>query len=1175
MSKRRILRELTEGFNQDRLNNFFRNAHPDFRPIDTSYPEYVAEEPDFLEEVTKVGEIEFDLDEKLLVFQAKTTDDITEKTSKKRQYDLAKRILTVEFADAGIFVFHDERGHFRFSLVVTHYVGTSKKHTPFRRYTYYVDPDKPNKTFLNQIGKADFSGINSILKAFSIEEVSEEFYNDFKPHFDKIAQNVQGTDVSEDLKQDFALLFIIRVIFLGFVQKKKWLGSDEEFLQKYWEEYKTQFEGDDRFYNRWLKPLFFDALNSKPGTKVKYQNNEFTKETKKALQMAPFLNGDLFKEKKGYDDIGLMVPDKYIGDFFDFLFQYNFTIEENQYYDEDLELNPEFLGLIFERLVNKEDGAVYTPRTEVDFMCRMSLVKWLEKNTSCEQRDLYRLFFREMGTAEEYDKLQKQGDFSQLEIKELIAKLENVTACDPAAGSGAFEVGMMHVLYEVLNNLYNRPNRPPDIEAKSGFELKESIIAQSLYGVEVKEWAVWINHLRLWLTLFIDMPDKEKNSLEPLLPSLNFKVRCGDSLVQRIGSKLFPVQGHAHLSSNMKRRITNLKKKKIAFFNNQGVTKDEIEHAEFTLFRDIVREEIEAKQEKINILENKKVDQTKLDLDLPEPAEPQQKMELYAEKKKRLQQEIEELQEQEQNLAESHPLVWNIEFAEIFYDHGGFDIIIGNPPYVEGSKIEDPTGKLSSKEYKDCLEKLIYQDFPAHFNISSRKISRRSNLYLYFYIRSLNLLNDNGYHIFICQNSWLDVEYGVWFQKFLLQNVQMPFIYDNQITRSFSTAGVNTVITLMSSVKDRIDNNFQYKFVAFKRPFEEVILTNNLLDLESIVEWKNNKNYRVYPKPVSELIDEGSKKKSGNGKLNISSGYTGNKWGGKYLRMPKFLYDLFKRKKAKFIPFESKVDISYGVKSGKVKFFYLNEQTISDFNIESDFYRSIIKSSKDLDSIFVNGNSHIFSSGQSQEELKGTNALDYIKWGEEEDLNKGASVEAHNPYWYSLDLKDVDVLFFRFFNERFFTPIIEDGSTCSDNFCYGLFKEKEWIGKAFVNSTFYFLQIECFGRVNQGEGVLNMYKNYDYPFIKLVDFSLFKDEEMKRKLEKLSKRSVQNIFTECGIDPESSMSISEQKPVPLPDRAELDNIVFDALGLSQEERKEVYRAVCQLVWNRVSKAKSV
>jgi len=106
------------------------------------------------------------------------------------------------------------------------------------------------------------------------------------------------------------------------------------------------------------------------------------------LILAPYLNGGLFKKKKDYDDNGWVIPDKEIESFFEFLFSHSFTIEESSLDDAELQLNPEFLGIIFERLVNKADGAVYTPRTEVDLMCRLSLVKWLMKTCLCRLRRL-------------------------------------------------------------------------------------------------------------------------------------------------------------------------------------------------------------------------------------------------------------------------------------------------------------------------------------------------------------------------------------------------------------------------------------------------------------------------------------------------------------------------------------------------------------------------------------------------------------------------------------------------------------------------------------------------------------------------------------------------------------------------------------------------------------------
>ena len=153
----------------------------------------------------------------------------------------------------------------------------------------------------------------------------------------------------------------------------------------------------------------------------------------------------------------------------------------------------------------------------------VKFVKWLQKNLENPVRteNLYELFFKE--SAQEDD--QKEGSFSRKEAQEILTKLENLAVCDLAVGSGAFLVGMMQVLDDVEQSLKHRYG----LNGKDLFERKKQIIKDSLYGVEVKEWAVWICQLRLWLSLFVDAPDELKNSLEPILPSLDFKVRQGDS----------------------------------------------------------------------------------------------------------------------------------------------------------------------------------------------------------------------------------------------------------------------------------------------------------------------------------------------------------------------------------------------------------------------------------------------------------------------------------------------------------------------------------------------------------------------------------------------------------------------------------------------------------------------
>jgi hypothetical protein len=124
---------------------------------------------------------------------------------------------------------------------------------------------------------------------------------------------------------------------------------------------------------------------------------------------------------------------------------------------------------------------------------------------------------------------------------------------------------------------------------------------------------------------------------------------------------------------------------------------------------------------------------------------------------------------------------------------------------------------------------------------------------------------------------------------------------------------------------------------------------------------------------------------------------------------------------------------------------------------------------------------------------------------------------------------------------------------------------------AYLNSTVFWLIFETLGNKNLGQGVLDFFMA---PFLSMKLPIILSDEFDKIYLN-IKRREIKTIFLECGIDSHSKIPISEQEPRPLPDRAALDKVVFDALGLTEEERNEVYRAVCQLVWNRISKAGSV
>ena len=1212
---------LIKNFSIEVLKDFLREKIYTFKEIEGDY-EFLFENNenvvDNFSDILKIGEADLSDSDDLIVITARTFKQLTDKSGKKQQYEIAKKILKEENKDAAFFIFYDEEGNFRFSLITAQYTGTSRKYTTFKRYTYFIDPKAPNKTFRNQIVQADFTSLEKILEAFSIEAVTDTFYKEFEPKFKNLSQGVIG-EADFKTKEDFALLFVIRIIFLGFVQKKGWLNRDKNFILTYWKEYKKNYYGDNKFYDDWLNLLFFNALNNPPGRKVFNRSTPFPKELEVALQMAPYLNGELFKEKNGYDNKELSITDKKIEEFFEFLFSYNFTIEENTLYDQELELNPEFLGIIFERIVNKEYGAVYTPRTEVDFMCRLSLVKWLQKNSSVNVKKLYHLFFD--ADKDSFISL----NLNQNEKHEISKLLQSLAVCDPASGSGAFTVGMLQVLFETLSLL--TPN------SQSEFERKKEIINRSLYGVEVKQWAVWINQLRLWLSLFIEMPDELKNSFEPLLPNLEFKIRRGDSIVQKIGGKYFPIHTHADISQNIKNQINKLKKEKTDFFLSKSkLTSKHIIHSENLIFRSIIDEEIRNK--KITLRDFGEDSNGNINLWGEVDTKENLRLQLEKDQKERLLKEIAELQIERDTLKERHPLIWNVEFAEIFSEKKGFDIIIGNPPYVRQEEISDPEGKLSPDEYKKALRQSIYEEYQDYFFTKKdksklrKKIDGRSDLYTFFYLKSFKLLNKKGILTFICFNSWLDVGYGKWLQEFILSKVPMHYIIDNDVKRSFASSDVNTIISVFSSPQKSMPEKFKTKFVVFKKPFEEVLNTDNLLILEYAEGITKDEDFRIFPITYAELTEAGSiyedesKKKLGYGK------YIGDKWGGKYLRAPDIYRTIMEKGKDKFVRLGDIAEVRRGFTTGANDFFYVEDltdkiteldferienlkdiQTIEEikekklrvvkpskyksgdkdyklFLIEDEFLKPVIKSPRELKTITVNEKDlkyKVLICNKAKNELTGKYILNYIHWGENVEIeikqgkDKGKKIVGYNnistikarKIWWDLGRRRISEFvvpskvgerFGVWVNGKYFTDKILYDCYLNDN-------ETIIIIKDILNSTLTRYFIEIFSRQLTGAQAIS-----DIDVIVYKKTLILNPKLISSSILSLNK-NIYSIFKELGF--KQNIPVSQQEPNPLPDRKELDDIIFDAIGLTEEERKEVYWATAELVQNRLKKAKSV
>jgi len=543
--------------------------------------------------------------------------------------------------------------------------------------------------------------------------------------------------------------------------------------------------------------LFFEAFNNK----FHGGHRHFPDAIRNALQVAPYLNGGLFAENDLDRRDNFSVTDARFRQVFTFLERYNFTIAEDSPIDQEVAVDPEMIGKVYESLVNVseeatergEAGIFYTPRTEIDLMCRLSLVDNLANNLGAEHKNLFyeAVFALEQQEKDDADKaLQKAGLWPKV-----ADHLRSITVADPACGSGSFLVGMLHI----LDDLQERAGKSLG-HAEDGYDRKKHIIGRSLYGVDVMQWACHVAELRLWLALIIDaeIPVEQRTvRAEPLLPHFTFKIRCGDSLVQEVGGvNLGHRRGNMEIPRAIKARLTRLQKAKLGFYENRPVdklrTEAAIKNEEVAVFRDLLKyraEAVEQDARKLMRLQAEKRPRQR-NLMTGEVEGPARQLTLAQEERERqiaaLMDEVAELKKRHAALRHPGdvPLVWDIAFAEVAADKdGGFDIVIGNPPYVRQENIADPhlprekVTTANKKQYKAKLARSVYQVWPRFFGYKrtstaetvGHKINAKSDLYIYFYFHGLSLLNETGSFCFITSNSWLDVGYGKQLQEFLLR----------------------------------------------------------------------------------------------------------------------------------------------------------------------------------------------------------------------------------------------------------------------------------------------------------------------------------------------------------------------------------------------------------------------
>lgn len=772
----------------------------------------------------------------------------------------------------------------RFSFVSEIRTEEGKKETEPKRYTYLFGEGESCRTaaerFYNLKDKKIY--LQDLFDAFSVEKLNQDFFKSYTEFYKRgvshLASNTQYyqwlTDIKaeeEDRKQkpirDYVKKLLGRIVFLHFLQKKGWLGVPAEMTQ--WEQGDKQFmqtlfrlyPEKEKFNSKCLYSLFFETLNTKRKTN-NYLAPDSLFEGRTSKFRIPYLNGGLFDNSE-VDNYTIDFPETYFSNLFDFFEQYNFTIDENDPYDSEVGIDPEMLGHIFENLLeeNREKGTFYTPKEIVYYICHESIIEYLSTNLPDVNRDDFEQLVRHNKVVDRFT--------SQKMAQQLNGLLKAVKVCDPAIGSGAFPMGMMKELFECRRLLYpylktNEPFYPAVV--------KKEIIENNIYGVDIEAGATDIARLRFWLALVVD-------EIEPHpLPNLDYKIMQGNSLLERFeGIDLSHVaKPNLKVFEPQKDLFGNIKENQLQLTYTQTETVAEIQKLMKDFFRlENAAEKIKTR-EKINeyvhnhIQFNIDLRISQLERWITEIEETNARSTKQDKKLSDYQAALEKMKVSQKRLYELEKsndkpfFLWHLFFNDVF-EKGGFDIVIGNPPYIQLQKM----GKEA-----DALQDAGFATF-----------ARTGDVYCLFYEQAYKILKSGGNLVFITGSAWLRSNYGKALRKFFIENTNPVQLIDLSDCQIFQSATVLTTI-------------FQYK---------KELNTNRLKSL------RLTRKTQQFVSHLSSYFKE-------NGTLLLNPGETA------WSINDKEKSDIKKEVSIQGKPLkEWKIEINYGIKTGLNEAFVVNE----------------------------------------------------------------------------------------------------------------------------------------------------------------------------------------------------------------------------------------------------------
>lgn len=659
--------------------------------------------------------------------------------------------------DAALVVF-DSGDHWRLSFICD----IKGEATSPKRYTYvFGSDDLLYRTPIERFNFLKKKGISfeNLKTAFSVEALSNEFFDRYREQYADFIQYITGKrfvkvgskweekrlsepnaalmgafDYNEKKIRDYVKKMMGRITFLHFLQRKGWMCGDLNYMQNMFEN--SLYKND--YLNSVLEPLFFGILNTKPAEReALFADYDWDKSLLNEWKDIPYLNGGLFERDKE-DEPESRFPADYFKRLFQFFSEYNFTIDENDPNDAEVGVDPEMLGKIFENLLedNKDKGAFYTPKEIVRYMCQESLIAYLETNTSIA-KDKIRQFVL---SPEEGVK-----DIPENKKPKLLTALEKVKICDPAIGSGAFPMGLLNELLhcrEVLSgDHYDRS------------EIKKSIIQNNIYGVDIEKGAVDIARLRFWLSIVVD-----EETPSPL-PNLDYKIMQGNSLIESFMG--------VDLSKLTYEKEYKKDKGEISLFDNEkNRLQKTVSHLLFSYYCCSDHDRKMTLQQEISDTINKQLEAQAYDSTI-------------LDKLKTI------------NLAEnSNFFLWHTWFSDVFNrdDKEGFDIVIGNPPYVSAVNMAR-TGE----------EKLLYkQSYP--------EATGAYDMYVLFLLLGAKL--SSNIYCWIIPNKLLVADYAKKTLHKLKAECGLEKTIDVSVYDVFKNASVYPIIVLGNKVSHERFNSY-------------------------------------------------------------------------------------------------------------------------------------------------------------------------------------------------------------------------------------------------------------------------------------------------------------------------------------------------------------------------------